>query len=227
MRPVYLAGVAAMFCAMQAMSLRADDPSSVWEAAFPIATAPTHVHFHARYLDGRGAPHTLEVWRDGEQRLKRKSDAAIDLYAEQKAGGEIDFHIVDHLRGIVLRANRAALYRVGHFSGWLGLAHVLDVQHGAYTVAALAAPPEMKSGGRCHWYRLEVTVPARKVSDVCWSATWGLPVEIKAVDANRTTATVQFSVDAVEVFQPPDDLFAFQNDKFVIIDARSPDDLSD
>ena len=85
----------------------------------------------------------------------------------------------------------------------------------------------MKSGGRCHWYRLEVTVPARKVSDVCWSATWGLPVEIKAVDANRTTATVQFSVDAVEVFQPPDDLFAFQNDKFVIIDARSPDDLSD
>jgi len=111
MRPVYLAGVAAMFCAMQAMSLRADDPSSVWEAAFPIATAPTHVHFHARYLDGRGAPHTLEVWRDGEQRLKRKSDAAIDLYAEQKAGGEIDFHIVDHLRGIVLRANRGALPR--------------------------------------------------------------------------------------------------------------------
>lgn len=144
---------------MQAMSLRADGPSSVWQATFPIAAAPAHVHFHARYLDERGAPHTLQVWRDGEQRLRRKSDAAIDLYAEQKAGSEIEFHIVDHSRGIVVRANRAALYRVGHFSGWLGLAHVLDVPHGAYMVRALAAPPEMKSGGPCHWYRLEVSFP--------------------------------------------------------------------
>jgi hypothetical protein len=227
MRLVYLAGVAAMFCTMQATSLRADGPSSVWQAAFPIAAAPAHVHFHARYLDGRGAPHTLEVWRDGEQRLLRKSDAAIDLYAEQKVGGEIEFHIVDHSRGIVIRANRAALYRVGHFSGWLGLAHVLDVPHGDYMVTALAAPPEMKSGGPCHWYRLEVIVPARKVSDVCWSANWGLPAEIKAVDADGTPSTIQFSIDAVEVFQPTDDLFAFQNDKFVIIDARPDDDLSD
>jgi hypothetical protein len=227
MKLVYLAGVAAMFCAVQAMSLRADDPSSVWQAAFPIAAAPAHVHFHARYLDGRGAPHTLEVWRDGKQRLRRKSDAAIDLFAEQKAGGEIEFHIVDHSRGIVLRANRAALYRVGHFSGWLGLAHVLDVPHGAYTVTALVALPEMKSSGPCHWYRLEVTVPARKVSDVCWSANWGLPAEIKAVDPDGTPSTIQFSVDAVAVFQPTDDLFAFQNDKFVIIDARPDNDLSD
>jgi len=227
MKPLYFTGVAAMFCAMQAMPLLADGPSSVWEAAFPIATAPAHVHFRARYLDGHGRPQTLEVWRDREQRLRRKSGAAIDLYAEKKAGGEIDLHIVDHSRGIVVRANRAALYRVGHFSGWLGLAHVLDIPHGAYTVTALATPPEMKSGGPCHWYRLEVTVPARKVSDICWSANWGLPVEIKAVDANGTTSTVEFSVDAVEVFQPTDALFAFQNDKFVIMDARPGDDLSD
>ena len=65
------------------------------------------------------------------------------------------------------------------------------------------------------------------MSDVCWSANWGLPVEIKAVDANGTTSTVEFSVDAVEVFQPTDALFAFQNDKFVIMDARPGDDLSD
>ena len=70
-------------------------------------------------------------------------------------------------------------------------------------------------------------VPTRQASDVCWSATWGLPVEIKAIDANGTTSTVQFSVDAVEVFRPTDDLFAFQNDKFVILDARPDDDLSD
>ena len=65
------------------------------------------------------------------------------------------------------------------------------------------------------------------MSDVCWSANWGLPAEIKAVDADGTLSTIQFSIDAVEVFQPTDDLSVFQNDKFVIIDARPDDDLSD
>jgi hypothetical protein len=227
MRPLCLASAVAIVCAMQISPLRADGLSPAWESAFPIAKAPAHVHFHAHYLDGSGGPHTLEVWRDGENRLRRKSDDAIDVYAQQKAGGEIDFSIVDHSRGIIVRADRATLFRVGHFSGWFGLAHVLDVPHGVYMVSALMAPPEMKAGGQCHWYRLEITDPGRKVTEVCWSENWGLPAEIRALNASGTGSTVQFSVDSVEVFEPTDAQFTFQNERFVIMDARTDDDLSD
>jgi hypothetical protein len=228
MRPLCLAGVVAMACAMQVSPPRADGFSPTWESAFPIAMAPAHAHFHARYLDGDGKSHTLEVWRDGERRLRRKSDDALDLYAQQKAGGEIDFSIVDHSHGIIVRTDRAALFRVGHFSGWFGFAHVLDVPQGAYRVTALMMPPdETKAGGPCRWYRLEVSVPAQKVSDICWSENWGLPAEIKAVNSNGAPSTVQFSVDKVDVFEPTDAHFTFQNKRFVVMDARTDDDLSD
>jgi hypothetical protein len=41
--------------------------------ALASAGAPTRLHLRATYVDGRGAQHRLELWRDGD-RLRRDTD---------------------------------------------------------------------------------------------------------------------------------------------------------
>jgi hypothetical protein len=215
-----------VLCILQTLSAQADGASSIWEAAFPIAAAPAHVYFRALYIDGLGQSHILEVWRDADRRLRRKTDDAIDLYVTMKASGEPDYHIVDHKRGAVIHADRLTLYRMGRFSGWLGLAHVLDAPRGAYTVTSLPKAPASKSTGQCAWFRLEVAEPVRTLNDVCWSARWGLPLEINSTDANGDSATARFSVERVNEFQPTDAIFDIGQEP-LNIDARTDGDVSD
>jgi hypothetical protein len=107
-----------------------------------------------------------------------------------------------------------------------GLAHVLDAPRGAYTVTSLPKAPELKSTGQCAWFRLEVAEPVRTLNDVCWSAQWGLPLEIKSTDANGDSATARFSVERVNEFQPTDAIFDIGEEP-LNIDARADGDVSD
>ena len=97
-----------------------------WDQAFPTAAAPAQVHFLARYTDALGAPHRLEVWRDGDRRLRRRTDDRLDLHVEKGADGEHRYQLVDHARAVVVSVDRTTLYRIGSFSDWVGLAHVLS-----------------------------------------------------------------------------------------------------
>jgi hypothetical protein len=54
-------------------ALHAEKQLSAWDAAFPIAAAPPRVYFRAHYAETSGTSHTLQVWRDGNQRLLRAS----------------------------------------------------------------------------------------------------------------------------------------------------------
>jgi hypothetical protein len=70
--------IAASVCLVGGATVRADDVSSEWEESFPTRAAPAQVHFVASYRDGVGRMHQIEVWRESDLRLRRKTDEAIE-----------------------------------------------------------------------------------------------------------------------------------------------------
>jgi hypothetical protein len=204
----------------------AEAASLEWEAAFPTASAPEHVYFRANYVDGRGHASRLQVWRDGNRRLRRQTDDAIDLYAERNETGGLDLQIADHKRQVLIHADPASFHRVGRFTGWTGLAHMLEAPRGVYTLTRLEQAPPSPPIGECVWFRLEATVPAKSVNDICWSRQWGIPLAIVAINSQGARVT-QFSVDDVRAFIPDPAIFAVHAEKFVGIDARPDGDLMD
>jgi hypothetical protein len=218
--------VIGLICIVQLLAQLAVGASPIWENAFPTTSAPERVYFRAHYLDGRGQTHELQVWRDGDRRLRRRTDDAIDLYVDRDKAGELDFRIVDHRRRVVIRADRTSLHRVGRFTSWIGLAHVLDVPHGTYIVTTLSDTPGSPSPfDECAWFRLETGVPSPGVNDICWSSKWGLPLAIET--ASSTERLTQFSIDEVRAFEADHNAFAVDTSKFIEIDARLDDGLFD
>jgi hypothetical protein len=216
---------ACLLCFAQMSSSRAGDIPSNWEASFPVTAAPTHVYFRARYTDGRGESHELQVWRDGDRRVRRRTDDAIDLYADKDNAGNLDYRIVDHSRNVIFHADRLALYRVGRFPNWRGLAHVLDVPIGSYTVTALPQPSQSTEFGDCKWFGLQVDQP-KTSSNVCWSQTWGIPLMINVVrDGKKRT---EFTIEDVHEFQSNEDtVFIIDNKNLIDLDERAGSDPSD
>lgn len=170
-------------------------PATTWSQAFPIHAAPRDVHFVAHYVDGRGARHSLEVWRRGQTFLHRRTDDQIDLYAvTDHPGAEARYRLFDRRRLIVADVTRTNLYRIGIYSDNLGLAHVLDPPKERYRIEAAHAPRGIEATG-CHWKALvrSQTRPARSL--VCWSSAWGLPMVI--VNADGAPKEV-FRIDTVD-----------------------------
>jgi hypothetical protein len=214
-----------LLCITQAGSHVVEGASPEWEAAFSIFSAPNRVYFRAHYLDGHGQTHQLRVWRDGKRRLRRQTDSAIDLYVDQDKAGEIDFRVVDHTRHVVIRGNSTSLHRIGRFTGWIGLAHVLDVPHGPYLVTKISGELESPSSSECTWFRLQTTVPTVSVNEVCWSGQWGLPVAVvKIIGKERL---LQLTIDEVHTFEPDSAIFDIEAEKYIEIDARPDSDLFD
>ena len=74
----------------------------------------------------RGAPHKLEVWRDGDRRVKRVTDRAVTSFASHKPGSpEFQLSILDARRRIHTRIDRVDMYRIGWFTDWFDLTHGL------------------------------------------------------------------------------------------------------
>jgi hypothetical protein len=221
--PVLIGGC--LFCIAQMSSSRAEDIPSNWEASFPVAGAPTRVYFRAHYTDGRGESHELQVWRNGDREVRRRTDAAIDLYADKDNAGNLDYRIVDHTRNVVIHADRLALYRVGRFPNWRGLAHVLDIPIGSYMITALPQPPQSTQFGECKWIRLQVD-QLKAPSNVCWSQAWGIPLMINGVPDGKEK--IEFSIEEVREFQPNEDtIFIIDDKNLVEVDERSGSDPSD
>jgi hypothetical protein len=215
-----------LLCIFPAAPLLAQGMPSEWEAAFPTASAPARVYFRAHYLDGDERTHELRVWRDGQQRLRRRTDDTIDLYVDRNKTGELDFRIVDYARHVVIRADRTAFHRVGRFTDWIGLADVLDVPHGIYFVSKLSGQSNSSPRGECAWFRLETSVPSTKQSDICWSREWGVALTIETTNSKGEILT-QFSIDEVNAFEPDHATFAIDAPQFVEIDARTDGELFD
>jgi hypothetical protein len=211
--------LAAALLAVGGAAPGAEDVRAQWESAFPIRAAPERVYFRARYLDLLARTHELQAWREGDVRLRRKTDDAIDLYVEKSASGEYEFQLVDHIRRTITRARLTTLYQIGAFSDWLGLAHVLRMPRAAYS---LAPPPSgLPARADCRWARLEIPAPVPSTSEICWSAQWGLPLVIE------TRGDRRFSVDEVRSFEPGSETFTAPARGFVRVDADQGSDVTD
>jgi hypothetical protein len=218
--------VAGLLCLLSIAMVRAEDASSQWEAAFPTRDAPQQVYFRAGYHDDLGRTHRLEVWREADLRLRRRTDETIDLYVEKSGSGEYEYRLIDHDRKILIRADRATLYRIGVFSDWIGLAHVLNIPRSGYRVTGAARQSPASLRGECVWKRLELLMPVSSTSEVCWSSAWGLPLEIGA-QGGKDGWESRFLVQEVGTFAPKPEIFAVAREGLVEIDAGPDGEVSD
>ncbi|MHB1591828.1 MAG: hypothetical protein ACYCTW_09885 [Sulfuricella sp.] len=178
---------------------------------FSAAKEPVALHYKASYQDTRGK-HELEVWRDGQKRLRRRTDSALDLYVNLERDGDLKVAVLDHARRVRTDVSRSSLYQLGQFSDWFTLAHSFGKPLRPYTLRLLASPPTSEAPlTSCRWYQLDAEP---QHSAICWSQTYRLPVLIADakgevrwrltwVDKNTPAATVfkiadkgYFQVDA-------------------------------
>jgi hypothetical protein len=203
------------------------EPASLdWEAAFPVESAVRDVYLDAHFVGSDGAAHRLQLWRHGSEFLHRRTDAALDLYLHQaERKGDYAYRLIDHRRRVAMDVSRNQLYRIGVFSDWFGLAHVLDRPKSEFVVRAVAPlqkerrtdelsrnwivrlEPSQRLGSRwgqkpCSW-RLLVRggKQSQDQTRICWSAKWGLPVSIRGRGAKGDWIE-QFGVDRVEEISP-------------------------
>jgi hypothetical protein len=141
--------------------------------------------------------------------LHRRTDDILDLFLRQAGKkGDYTYRLIDHRRRMSMEVSRNQLYRIGVFSDWFGLAHVLDRPKAEFAVHAVAPLPSEKLKD-CSW-RLLVRggKQAQDQTRICWSAKWGLPMSIR-VRAAKGEWVEQFSADRVresfpgEVTLPP------------------------
>lgn len=190
-----------------------------WDAAFDTSKAASRVHAQVRYLDANGSAHTLELWRDGADRLRRKTDDRIDLYAVRGADRELHYTMLDMHRRIAVDVKRTNLYRIGVFNDWAGLAHLLKRPEGPVKIATLSNTAPQAAAlapiDACTWRRIAPAVPRANGRVVCWSTRYGLPLVIARDD--ETTPLLR--VERVESFERDDALFAPALDGYTRVDA--------
>jgi len=148
-----------------------------FDATFAATGEPASLHYQVLYASN-GALHRLDVWRDGDRRIKRVTDGAIATYATQKPG-EVGYtlKVLDLKRRISTVIDRTNLYRIGQFTDWYDLGHGLRHPKGAYRlVPSRTAPSGMPRIGRaCRWYDL---IEGPRTTHICWDDTVKLPLLI-------------------------------------------------
>jgi hypothetical protein len=168
-----------LFFALLTLSARPASaaPALDFDQAFNDRGEPARSHYVATYRLADGE-HRVEVWRDRNLRLKRRTDEAIETHVERPPGQtEWSMVVLDLKRRIRTDVDRTSLYRIGHFIDWFGLAHALARPAGPYALALLprGAQPHITPIGACRWYRL---TQGSQTNKICWSAAQRIPFVI-------------------------------------------------
>ncbi len=196
-----------------------------FEQAFSTAGEPARLHYTVAFVS-RGAPHRLEVWRDGDRRVKRVTDGAVTTFAFHRPGSpDFKLSILDARRRIHTRIDRTDMYRIGQFTDWFDLTHGLRHPKAAYVLTAGSAPAGAPRPVRaCTWW--DLTQGARTVH-VCWSPTVRLPlliVDPRAPPGPGSAAGVVWRVASVSEASAPPGAFRIHDRGYVRNDAD--DDIS-
>ncbi|MGZ5237439.1 MAG: hypothetical protein ACXWCV_14090 [Caldimonas sp.] len=186
-----------------------------FDATFVHAPAPPRQHYVAVYRLGE-AEHRLEVWRDAESRLKRRTDAGIETFVSRVDGhGEWSMVVLDLRRRIRTDIRRTNLMRIGHFTDWFALSRSLGRPAGPYRLESLPRRevPRLSTVAPCRWYRLN---EGGRDSRICWNA--GQQLALAIVDAQDR---VQWQVVEVDARALPAGTFAIDDRGFVRNDANA------
>lgn len=175
-KPCLWAAGVALLCAA-APAAMAGQAGLTFASVFQTQGEPAALYYRATFEGGDGA-HTLQVWRDGQTRLRRKTDDAVDMYVTRSAADPLEYQmsVVDYRKRITTRIDRNNLVHLGDFSGWFDLAHGLRQPSGAYRLTRAAAPAHAPAPlSACRWYAL---AQGDAVHHICWSAREHLPLVI-------------------------------------------------
>jgi hypothetical protein len=182
-----------------------------FERVFSAAKEPVALHYRASYSDSRGG-HELEVWRDGQTRLRRRTDSGLDLYAVQGRDGDLSVTMLDHVRRIRTDVSRSNLFRLGQFVDWYGLAHSFGKPPRPYILRTLAASPTAEAPWvSCRWYQLDAEP---QHSAICWSPAYRLPVLIA-----DSKGRVRWRLTWVDKSKPAAETFAIVDQNYIRVDA--------
>ena len=184
-----------------------------FDQAFDIHSQPKQGHFVASYV-AQGQAHRLEVWRDGDVHLKRRTDDRVEIVVARPADDtEWNMTVLDLERRIRTEVARTSLIRIGHFADWFGLAHGVAHPVGAYALAPIAAPARVPVPvAACRWYRL---TQGERSSKICWSKAHGLALALTDGEDR-----VQWQVTSVDAKPLPADTFVIDDRGFVRNDAN-------
>ena len=185
-----------------------------FDKVFNDRGAPKQAHYAATYQLGP-TEHRIEVWRDRELRLKRRTDDAIETVLAKRPGEvEWSMTVLDIKRRIRTDVDRTNLYRIGYFTDWFGLAHSLARPRGTYTLTTLpaAAVPRVVPLAACRWYAL---TQGSNTSKVCWSASQRIPLLI-----TDSSDVVKWRVAAMDASPIASATFATNDRGFVRNDAN-------
>jgi hypothetical protein len=188
-----------------------------FDHVFSTRGEPAATHFQATYLAG-GTEHHVEIWRDGERRIRRRTDDRAESFAVRNPGkpGSPDYRlaVLDLDRKIRTDIDRDNLYRIGQFTDWFDLGHGLRHPKGDYRLVPAATPHGAEHPiGACTWVAL---VQGPQTTHVCWSALAKLPLLIQAADG-RTV----WRVTRVDHKPIPDRVFAIHDEGFIRNDANA------
>ena len=185
-----------------------------FDHVFSTRGEPAATHFQATYVAG-GTEHHVEVWRDGERRIRRRTDDKAESFATRKAGSpDYRLAVLDLDRRIRTDIDRDNLYRIGQFTDWFDLGHGLRHPKGDYRLVPAATPHGAGHPiGACTWLAL---VQGPQTTHLCWSATAKLPLLIQAADG-RTVWRVT-SVDHKPIANK---VFAIHDEGFIRNDANA------
>lgn len=175
-----LSGKLAVFCAASFLACGVHAKELVFDQVFNDKAEPASLHYQGVYLNQSGE-HQLEVWRKGDQQLKRRSDDSIETYVKRSSGeAEYQMWVLDLNKKINTRIDRTNLYRIGSFTDWFDLAHGLRHPKGDYHLVSAAAPSlAPKAVAPCKWFDL---TQQGHTSHICWSDRERLPLQILAQD---------------------------------------------
>ena len=191
-----------------AFSSNARAEGLTFEKAFDVKNEPATIHYQAAF-EANGKVHQLEVWRDGDRRLKRRTDDAAETYVTHKPGdAEFRMSILDKKKMIHTRIDRTNLYRIGNFTDWFDLGHGLKHPTGEYQLNSSSIPKGVpKSIGPCKWYDL---TQQNQATHVCWSQSDRLPLLMLAEDGK-----VLWRVTSLDRKPIPEKTFAVHDEGYV------------
>ncbi len=206
--------VAALAFLSLAAAAPATAPKLRFDQAFSTVGEPARVHYQVAYR-ANGAVHRLEVWRDGDRRVKRVTDGAIASFAtHQPRDAGYALTVLDRRRRISTRVDRVNLYRVGQFTDWFDLGHGLRHPKAAYTLVAASAPAGVPAPlAPCRWYDL---TQGGVATHICWSDSEHLPLIL--ADAQGQPV---WRVAALDHRPLPASLFVVDDRGYVRNDANS------